>query len=136
MQRILEEVALGTDEDVGEEAAEVLSELQDVEHLHLEGHFGDTRCVVSHIQRVAVPAQPGGHEGGFADDFVGPDGADEVVEDGVAPLDQSVGTLLARLGGEVALLGDVVLLAGAVEEVVHEQVEALGRGRGTVNRAA
>jgi hypothetical protein len=136
VQRVLEEVAFGTDENVREETAEVLPELQDVEHLHLEGHVGDMRGVVSHIQRIAVPAQPGGHEGSFADDFVGPDGTDEVIDDGIAPLHQSVGTLLAGLGRKIALFGDVILLAGTVQQVVDQQIEALGRGRGTVNRAA
>ena len=33
---VLEEVALGTDEDVAEETAEVLAELGNVEHLHFK----------------------------------------------------------------------------------------------------
>lgn len=36
MESVLEEIPLGTDENVGEEAAEVLSKLNDVESLHLE----------------------------------------------------------------------------------------------------
>ena len=41
VEGVLEKIALGPDEDVPEETAEVLSELGNVKHLHLEGDVGD-----------------------------------------------------------------------------------------------
>ncbi len=47
VQSVFEEVALGSDEHVPEESAEVLPELSNVEHLHFEGHVGYSRKVVA-----------------------------------------------------------------------------------------
>lgn len=136
VQCVLEKVALGTDEKVPEEATEMFAELRNVEHLHLEGHVGNSGDHLYH--RVGRPesAEPGRHEVRADEDLVGPDRADEVVDDRVPPLDQSVATFLARFGVGVSLLCDVILFAESVEVEVDEPVEYLSVGGGTVKTNA
>lgn len=136
VQRVLEEVALGFDEDVREEAAEVLARLADVEDLHLQRGLGDARGVVEEREGTAESAEPGGHELRAHHDPVGPGRAEQVVADGVAPLHQRVTPLDLLLGLGVALLGDVVPLAERVEDVVDDQVVELRGARRTVNATA
>ena len=125
VQAVFEEIALGSDEKVGEESAEVLAELDYVEDLHFEGGIWHPWEGLGHGVWGSSASQPGGHEVGVDEDFVGPDGAAEVVEAGVAPFDQRVGSPFLRGGIGVSLFGDVVLFTGIIEEVVDKQIEGL-----------
>ena len=132
VQAVFEEISLGPDEKVGEESAEVLAELDYVEDLHLEGGIRHPWEGLGHGVGGSSASQPGGHEVGVDEDFIGPDGAAEVVDAGVGPLDQRVGPPFLGGGVGVSLFGDVVLLTGIVEEVMDKQVEGLGGGMCTV----
>ena len=132
VQAVLEEIALGPDEEMGEESAEVLAELDYVEDFHLEGFVRYLWEGLSHRVGGALASQPGRHEIGVDQDFIGPNWAADVVEAGVAPLDECVGSPFLGGGIGVSLFGDVVFLTGFVEEVVDKQVEGLGGGMGTV----
>ncbi len=136
VQRVLEKVALGTDEKVSEEATEMFAELRDVVHFHLEGCVGDSGNDLYH--RVGRPesAEPCGHEVRAYEYLVGPERADEVVDDRVPPLDQSEAAPFAGLGVGVSLLGDVVLFAESIEAVMDEPVDYLSVGGGTVKTKA
>ncbi len=70
------------------------------------------------------------------EDPVGPERADEVVDDRVPPLDQSVAAFLAGLGVGVSLFGDVILFAKSVEVVMDEPVDYLSVEGGTVKTKA
>ena len=136
VQRIFEKVALRTDEKMSEETTEMFAELRDVVHFHLEGCVGDSGNDLYH--RVGWPesAEPCGHEVRAYEDPVGPERADEVVDDRVPPLDQSVAAFLAGLGIGVTLFCDVVLFAESVEVVMDEPVDYLSVGGGTVKTKA
>lgn len=81
MKSVLEEVTLGTDEHVPEKATEVLAELGDVKYLHFEGDIGYSWQVFNNGVAASQAAQPGRHEMGSNQYLVGPDRADEVVDD-------------------------------------------------------
>lgn len=136
VQRVLEEIALGFDEDMREEAAEVLARLTDVEDLHFQRCLRDARCVVEESEGASESTEPGGHELRAHHDLVGPGRAEQVVTNRVAPLHQCITPLYFLFWLGVALLGDVVLLAERVEYVMDEQVVELHKVSGTVNATA
>ena len=81
VQRIFEKVALRTDEKMSEETTEMFAELRDVEHFHLEGHVGDRWDHLYHRVGRSESAEPCGHEVRAYEDPVGPERANEVVDD-------------------------------------------------------
>lgn len=136
VKRILEEIALGFDEDMRKEAAEVLARLADVEDLHFQRCLRDARCVVKESEGAAESTEPGGHELRAHHDLVGPGRTKQVVANRISPLHQRVAPLDFLFWLGVALLGDVVLLAERVEDVMDEQVVELDGVTGTVNATA
>lgn len=136
MQRVLEEIALGFNEDMRKEAAEVLARLANVEDLHFQSCLRDARCVVEESEGTSESTEPGGHEFRAHHDLVGPGRAEQVVTNRVAPLHQCIAPLDFLFWLGVTFLGDVVLLAERVEYVMNEQVVELHKAILTVNATA
>ena len=82
MESELEEIAFWTNEAMTKEATEVFSELDYVEHLHLEGGI---EKVEGHSKGASFSSEPGGHEGSIDNDYVCPHWAHEIVNAGVSP---------------------------------------------------
>jgi hypothetical protein len=114
VQRVLEEVPLRTDEHVAEEPAEVLPELQDVEHLHLEGRLHHSRNRLRHRVRRPPPAQPRRHEHRLLQNQERPQRTPQVVETRVSPLHQRIAPFLPGIRLDVSLLGYVEPLTEGV----------------------
>ena len=81
VQGVFEEVALRTNEDVSEEAREVLPELAHVKGLHFERGVHDSGSLLDENVGAAEAAEPRGHKTGAAEDFVAPNRANEIVDD-------------------------------------------------------
>jgi hypothetical protein len=125
VQGVLVVVALGADEGVAEEPAEVLAELQEVEALEFETGLVEIGIIVDEAESAATAAQPPGHEAALPQQEISPDGAGQVVEFGEGPLGEGVASLLAPLHVGVLGLVDVVHQEPIVEVVrgVVEQGE-------------
>lgn len=136
MKSVLEKVALGTDEDVAEETAEVFAELQYVENFHLKSnvyYFGDILVLTIGI---SFATQPCWHESCFPKDPVSPERADQIVDAGIAPLDQSIASLLFGLWLDVSFVRDIVFRADIVKVVMNQPIEDLYQGINTEKTTA
>lgn len=121
----LEEVSFRSDEKVPEETTEVLAELSDIENLHFEGGVRDVGGELSQGVRCTFSTQPSRHKSGIKHDFVRPDRAEKVVDDGVSPLDQGVDSFFSGLWLSISLIGDVVFFANSIKIVVNQPVDNL-----------
>lgn len=131
-------VSLRPDEHVHEGASHVLPELNHVDHFHGRVCFWEPLrhevVVVVCEWRPRAP-QPGREEGRVLQDPDAGDGGQQVEHHRIAPLHQSVGPFGSGLA-LVALLGEHVFEAPVVEQVVDEQIEALGYWICTMNARA
>ena len=63
MQRVFVKIALSANENVGEEPADVLAELQHIVISQFIGGFLKGEKIFVHVERVSLAAEPAGHEG-------------------------------------------------------------------------
>lgn len=136
MKRILEEVTLRPDEDMSEEATEVLAKLEDIEHFHfccslVESYFIEERC-----EGISSSTHPAGEISRIHHDLVTPNRSDEVISNRVCPLDESVTSLFTILSSWVLLVVYVVFIAEIIEDVVHQPIEDLHYDSNTLKTTA
>jgi hypothetical protein len=121
---------------MSKESREVLSKLNNVDDFHLKGHIHDGHPLLKHNERSPLSPEPRRHESGLTEDFVAPNRANDVVNDRISPLYESVDSLFSGLRLGVSLVGYVVFLAKVIENVVNEEVEELTNSTFTVKTKA
>lgn len=63
VQRVFVKITLGADENVSEEPAHVLAELQHIIISHFIAGLPKREKILVHVERVSLAAEPAGHEG-------------------------------------------------------------------------
>jgi hypothetical protein len=111
MKGVFEEVSLGTDENMGKEAAKVLSELNYIENLHLECNIADFRGYFQHGVGSSFATKPNGQKVSLLQDTIRPERTNQIVDAGVSPLHQSIAPFLSGLRVSIFFFSYVVLLA-------------------------
>jgi hypothetical protein len=86
MKSILEETALGTDEKMAEKASKVLTELTDVKDFHLKSNVQNLWALGDKYRRTTESSEPSRHKASATENFVAPNGADDVVNYRISPL--------------------------------------------------
>ena len=110
---------------MAEETTAVLTKLNDIEYFHLKSHCFFFRHVLDNTVRRTSSSQPSWHEFSFFEDQVGPDGADEIVEAGIAPFDQRITSFLFGFGIGISFFSDVIFFTDGVKDMMNEVVKEL-----------
>lgn len=119
MKCVLVKIAFSPNEQMLEETAEMLTELENVINFHGVIRLVKVIDIPGEISAVSLPAEPCGHEGGLPDDKVSNDRADNIIEDRKSPLDKCIASFFSGLLVFVFFMINVILLTFIVEMTMN-----------------